>query len=82
MTLYLREWRKTKGFTQQELGEAAGVGFVTLSRAERGEQSPTVETVEKIAHALGIGPGLLFELPPEEHSPKPKRRKRNGKRKR
>ncbi len=79
MTLYIREWRKSLGFTLTGLGEAAGVGFVTISRAERGEQSPSVDTLEKIAEALGIGPGKLFEPPPQGEPKRKKRRKGYGK---
>ena len=82
MALYLREWRKEKGFTLEGLAEDAEIGYVTLVRAEKGQQSPMVDTVEKIAQALGIGPGKLFEPPPEEQPSKPKRRKPNGRSKR
>ena len=80
MTLYLREWRKFLGYTLKGLGEAAGVGFVTLSRAERGEQSPNVDTLEKIGEALGIGPGKLFEPPPKRQPRAIERRKKGEKR--
>ncbi|MFC1491019.1 helix-turn-helix domain-containing protein [Nitrospinota bacterium] len=82
MTIYLREWRKAKGFTLKGLGETAGVGFVTLSRAENGHQSLMVDTVEKIAQALGIAPGKLFEPPPKGKTPTRARRKRHGRPKR
>ena len=79
MSLYLREWRKSLGFTLTGLGEAADVGFVTISRAERGEQSLRVDTLEKIAEALGIRPGKLFEPPPQQEPKRKTRRKDYGK---
>ncbi|MEK7353635.1 MAG: helix-turn-helix transcriptional regulator [Chloroflexota bacterium] len=45
--------RKAAGMTQAELAQAAGIGRVTQSRIERGEQSPRYETLMMIAKALG-----------------------------
>jgi transcriptional regulator with XRE-family HTH domain len=78
MTLFLKDWRKAKGFTLKGLGEAAGVGYVTLFRAENGQQSPTVHTIEKISQALGIKTGKLFEMPPMRKPPTKKRRRNDG----
>jgi len=46
--------REAKGMTQEELSETSGVGRVTISRIENGEQSPQYNTLEKLAEALGV----------------------------
>jgi len=46
--------RKGEGMTQKELSKSAGVGRVTISRIENGEQSPQYSTLEKLAEALGV----------------------------
>ena len=53
-------FRKARGLTQQELADRAGVEQKQVSRIERGEISPTVDTVAKIARALGVPIGDLF----------------------
>jgi transcriptional regulator with XRE-family HTH domain len=45
--------RKDAGLSAEELGTLAGLGQGTVIRVERGEQSPTLDTVLAIAHALG-----------------------------
>lgn len=50
----LRELRVAAGLTQPELGSKAGVEKGTISRIERGERSPTWETVIALATALGV----------------------------
>jgi transcriptional regulator with XRE-family HTH domain len=48
--------------TQQQLAEAADVADATLSRIERGRiASPSMEFAEKIARALAVPVGKLFE---------------------
>lgn len=45
--------RKERDLSAEELGTLAGLGLGTVIRVERGEQSPTLDTVLAIAHALG-----------------------------
>lgn len=48
------EWhRKEQGLSADELSALAGLGLGAVIRVERGEQSPTLDTVLSIAHALG-----------------------------
>lgn len=42
------------GLKQEELAEKADLSRETIGAVERGEKSPTVETVGAIADALGI----------------------------
>ena len=50
----LREWRERRGYSLRALGERAGVSYVTLSRIESGQMSPTVAMLAKLAQALAI----------------------------
>ncbi len=51
----LRHWREKRGYSLRELAQRAGVTYVTISRIENGHVSPTVQMLEKLAKALGIG---------------------------
>jgi transcriptional regulator with XRE-family HTH domain len=62
MGLRLREWRERRGLSLRQLGERAGVSYVTISRIENGEMSPTVAMLEKLAGALGISVRDFFPL--------------------
>ena len=42
------------GWTQEKLASAAGVHINTIGKIERCEISPTIDTVVKIANAMGI----------------------------
>lgn len=47
--------RVDKGWTQATLAEALGCESMTVSRYERGEYAPSIEVLEQIASALGVG---------------------------
>lgn len=49
----VRAKRKKAGFSQETLAEKAGLSTVFISRVERGKESPSVDSLFKIAHALG-----------------------------
>lgn len=53
----IRDARTTKGWSQDELAERAGLSRPTIARAERGDDISTA-TLAKIAPVLG----LTFEL--------------------
>ena len=48
----IRRGRLKRGWNQAELARRAKVRIETISRLERGVNSPTVRTVEKIEKAL------------------------------
>lgn len=50
----LREVRRKKGYTQQELAAQAGIGEVYLGEIERGLKMPSMNTFIKIIEALDI----------------------------
>ena len=51
----IRQQRKKLGFSQDKLSKLAGVAYNTIVKIESGENpNPTIETLQKIAKALGI----------------------------
>jgi transcriptional regulator with XRE-family HTH domain len=60
MDILLRHWRERRGYSVRTLAEHAKVGFSTVTKIENGHMSPTVETLERLAKALGIRVRDLF----------------------
>lgn len=52
--------RKRRGVTQAQLAELVNLSTNFIGYIERGIQSPSISTLEKIAEALGIDIGMLF----------------------
>ena len=50
----VRTKRKQAGFSQEKLAEKADLSTVFISRIERGKESPSVDSLVKIAKALGL----------------------------
>jgi transcriptional regulator with XRE-family HTH domain len=55
----IRALRKQKGLTQQELAEKVSVTRSAISQFEKGESKASVQTLIKIAEALGVTLGSL-----------------------
>jgi len=52
----IKKHRKKKGLSQDKLSRLADVSHATIIKIESGGiQSPTIDTVQKIAKALGVG---------------------------
>jgi len=52
----IKKYRKEKGLSQDKLARLADVAHATIIKIESGGiQSPTIDTVKKIAKALGVG---------------------------
>ena len=51
----LRVWRDYRGLTQAALGEKADVNRVQIADIEAGRKTGSVETIRKLATALGVG---------------------------
>ena len=60
----IREYRRQKNWTQEQLAEAASLHYSYIGGVERGDRNISLETLEKIATALDIPAGELFR--PEE----------------
>jgi len=56
----LRSIRKEKNLSQGELEKRTGLSRCYLSRLENGHTTPSVETLEKLAGALGVPLYKLF----------------------
>lgn len=50
----LRVWREYRGLTQVALAEASGANRVQIAEIETGRRVGSVETVKKLAVALGV----------------------------
>jgi transcriptional regulator with XRE-family HTH domain len=50
----VRSSRKAAGLSQEKLAEKADLSTVFISRIERGKESPSVDSLVKIARALGV----------------------------
>jgi DNA-binding XRE family transcriptional regulator len=49
----LRNLRRESDLSQQKLAELSGVGRVTIARIEAASQSPRLETIQRLAAAMG-----------------------------
>jgi transcriptional regulator with XRE-family HTH domain len=56
----LREIRRERGLSQEQLGFESGFDRTYISLLERGLQSPTVRTIVKLALALKISPSSII----------------------
>lgn len=50
----VRTLRKQRGITVADLGEATGLSAGMLSKIENGLTSPSLTTLQSLAHALGV----------------------------
>ncbi len=56
----VKDLRKKKGLSQEELSENAGLSLRTIQRIESGETEPTGDTLKRIASALQVSPEELI----------------------
>jgi transcriptional regulator with XRE-family HTH domain len=61
---HIRDLRWDAHLKQVELARRAGIAQNTLSQIELGNTVPSVRTLEKIAHGLGVEASDLLERPP------------------
>jgi transcriptional regulator with XRE-family HTH domain len=59
----LRQIRRQKDLTQEQLAEAVGISVEFLSNMERGINAPSFETLEKLTQVLQVPPEELFKFP-------------------
>ena len=68
----IREIRNRKGMTLETVAKKADISASSLSYIERGQNSPTAETMRKIADALGVTIGELLGIGPAvDHEVRP-----------
>jgi len=63
---FIKEWRKHRGLSQEALAERTDMSNGNLSLIERGLQSYTQDTLERIAKALDCTPADLLSRRPED----------------
>jgi transcriptional regulator with XRE-family HTH domain len=68
--LRIRQLRKNKGLSIEELAHLAGVHPNYLSEAECGKKNFSLTTIEKLAKALGVAVSELFSGRTASYSPK------------
>lgn len=66
---HLRAWRLARFWSQTELAAQAGISVLTIVRLEHARSEANLQTVRKLAQALGIRPHTLaFAGPPDEEA--------------
>jgi len=58
----IRQLRNRAGITQAQLAERVDISPEFMSRLERGLKAPSLDSADKIAHALGITLSELFDF--------------------
>ena len=54
LILEIKQRRETLNVTQEQLAEISGVGLRTLKQFESGKGNPTLQTLSKLADAMGL----------------------------
>jgi transcriptional regulator with XRE-family HTH domain len=55
----LRELRHERGLSQERLGLESGSGRTYISQLERGEKTPSLKMIFRLAPPLGVRPGEI-----------------------
>ena len=64
----IRNYRTSKGLSQEKLAELSACHPTYIGQIERGEKNATIESIEKIAAALNVSLSALFEKIGEENT--------------
>ena len=56
----IRECRKSRNLTQEQLAEMVGIGTANISYIETGKFAPSAETLAKLSEALNVYPYELY----------------------
>ena len=54
--------RKARNLTQEQLAELVNIGTPNISYIENGKFAPSIESLQKIAHALNVEPWELYKF--------------------
>jgi transcriptional regulator with XRE-family HTH domain len=57
----IKQARKKKGITQKQLGDKLGVSQAAIGQFENNKSNPKLETVRRIASAMGVPIGELVD---------------------
>ncbi len=58
--------RKRKGLTQQKLADQAGMNLRSLTRIEKGETLPALDSFAKLAAVLELDPAAVLNIQPPQ----------------
>ena len=58
----VRELRKRKGMSREELGHRANIHLTYIGSVERGEQNISLKNIHKIAQGLNISLSEMFKF--------------------
>lgn len=56
----LQRYRERAGYSQKTLAEEIGCSTIFISYIERGEKSPSLDTLVKLTNALNVSMDILF----------------------
>lgn len=62
---FIHAWRKSRGFTLEQLAERTGLSVSTISAIETGRAGYSRDSLEAMAVVLNCEPGDLLSRPPE-----------------
>lgn len=72
----MRERRERLGLSQEQLAERASLHWTYVSGVERGRRNPSLNTLARLAKALGVSlPQLVANLRPSAPPPRDGRRR-------
>jgi len=75
----IRAARRRARLTKPQLAEASGLAYGTICRLEAGNDSrPNIETLSKLADALGVPPCVLLPDPETVTAPRNNRGRRRS----
>lgn len=57
----IKETRKIKGMSQEQLSEESGISLRTIQRIEKGETKPRGDTLKRLSQALNTSPDELLD---------------------
>lgn len=57
---FIRDFRKERKITLDEIAKATGLDPANLARIEKGERRPRSDTLEKLCAVLGVQPNFFF----------------------
>lgn len=62
----IRELRKARKITQEQLAEMLNIGTANISYIENGKFAPSIENFEKLVNIFGVEPYELYKFPSKE----------------
>lgn len=66
----IRELRRDRELSQEELAERAGLHWTYVSGVERGQRAPSLDVVGRLANGLNLTPAELFGALKRQYRPR------------